>query len=265
MNTEPAPALKIQTDVDRIEESCRLVSATLQHLGKFVAPGIATLELDKIAEDFIRSHDAEPAFKGYGGHGSVPAFPYTLCISIDEEVVHGMPSARKLKEGQIVSIDCGVKKNGFFGDSAFTFAVGDISAEKQRLLDVTLQALEAGVAQAVAGNTNYDIAKAVQKHVEMNRFSCVRELVGHGVGAELHMEPSIPNFVPGLLQRNRYPKATLEEGMTIAIEPMVNAGSFLVQTARDGWTVFTSDGKPSAHFEHTVMVDRGSPRVLTYF
>ncbi len=262
---EPAPALKIKNDVDKIEESCRLVSATLQHLRKFVVAGVTTLELDKIAEDFIRSHDAEPAFKGYGGHGSVPAFPYTLCVSIDEEVVHGLPSNRKLKDGMIVSVDCGVKMNGFFGDSAYTFAVGEISPEKQLLLDVTLQALELGVAQAVAGNTNYDIAKAVQKHVEKNHFSCVRELVGHGVGRELHMEPSIPNFVPGLLQRNRYPKATLEAGMTIAIEPMVNSGSFLVQTARDGWTVFSSDGKPSAHFEHTVMVDRGSPRVLTYF
>ncbi len=265
MDIDSAPALKIKNDIDCIEESCRLVSATLQHVGKFVVAGVTTLELDKIAEDFIRSHDADPAFKGYGGHGAVPPFPYTLCISIDEEVVHGMPSNRKIKEGQIVSIDCGVKKNGFFGDSAYTFAVGEISAEKQRLIDVTKEALQAGVDQAIVGNTNYDIAKAVQRVVEKNKFSCVRELVGHGVGRELHLEPSIPNFVPGLLQRSRYPKSNLEYGMTIAIEPMVNAGSFLVQTARDGWTVFTSDGKPSAHFEHTVMVDRGQPRVLTYF
>ncbi|MFM8436985.1 MAG: type I methionyl aminopeptidase [Candidatus Kapaibacterium sp.] len=257
--------MKIKKDIDRIEESCRLVSETLAFIGKRIVPGVTTLELDSIAEDFIRTKGAEPAFKGYGGHGGSPAFPYTLCISIDEEVVHGMPSNRKIKEGQIVSVDCGVKKDGFFGDSAFTFAVGDIGPEKQRLLDVTRQALEYGVEQAVAGRTNYDIAKAVQSHVEKNRFSCVRELVGHGVGAELHMDPCIPNFVPGLLQRNRYPKAQLEQGMTIAIEPMVNMGTFLVQTARDGWTVFTSDGRPSAHFEHTVMVDNGVPRVLTFF
>ncbi|MFM7774906.1 MAG: type I methionyl aminopeptidase [Candidatus Kapaibacterium sp.] len=257
--------MKIKKDIDRIEESCRLVSETLAFVGKRIVPGVTTLELDSIAEDFIRTKGAEPAFKGYGGHGGSPAFPYTLCISIDEEVVHGMPSNRKIKEGQIVSVDCGVKKDGFFGDSAFTFAVGDIGPEKQRLLDVTRQALEYGVEQAVAGRTNYDIAKAVQSHVEKNRFSCVRELVGHGVGAELHMDPCIPNFVPGLLQRNRYPKAQLEQGMTIAIEPMVNMGTFLVQTARDGWTVFTSDGRPSAHFEHTVMVDNGVPRVLTFF
>ncbi len=265
MEPTQAPALKIKKDIDRIEEACRLVSETLAVIGKSIVPGMTTLELDAIAEDFIRTNDAEPAFKGYGGHGGSPAFPYTLCVSIDEEVVHGMPSNRKIKEGQIVSVDCGVKKDGFFGDSAFTFAIGDIGPEKQRLLDVTRQALELGVEQAVAGQTNYDIAKAVQSHVEKNRFSCVRELVGHGVGLELHMEPCIPNFVPGLLQRNRYPKAQLEQGMTIAIEPMVNMGSFLVQTARDGWTVFTSDGRPSAHFEHTVMVDNGVPRVFTFF
>jgi len=265
MDVAQAPALKIKKDIDRIEEACRLVSETLEVIGKNIAPGVTTLELDALAEDYIRSHDAEPAFKGYGGHGNVPAFPYTLCVSVDEEVVHGLPSSRKIKDGQVVSVDCGVKKDGFFGDSAFTFGVGEIGPEKQRLLDVTRQALELGVQQAIEGNTNYDIARAIQAHVEKNRFSCVRELVGHGVGAELHMDPCIPNFVPGLLQRNRYPKSVLEQGMTIAIEPMVNMGSFLVQTARDGWTVFTSDGKPSAHFEHTVMVDNGTPRVFTYF
>lgn len=265
MEIETAPAIKVSSDIDHIAESCRLVSETIQLVGKHIAPGVATIELDKIAEDYIRSHDAEPAFKGYGGGGNVIPFPYTLCISIDEEVVHGFPSNRKLKEGQIVSIDCGVKKNGFFGDSAFTFAVGEISAEKQRLLDITQEALALGIEQAISGNTNYDIARAVQKHVERNRFSCVRDLTGHGVGRSLHEEPSIPNFVPGLLHRAKFEKAQLRRGMTIAIEPMVCMGTFQVHVANDGWTIYTADGKPSAHFEHTVMVDNGKPVVLTYF
>ena len=260
-----APSVKIKSSIDYIEEACKIVSETIKHVGKFVIAGVTTIELDKIAEDFIRSNDAEPAFKGYGVHGAPSPFPYTLCISIDEEVVHGMPSSRKLKSGQIVSIDCGVKKNGFFGDSAFTFKVGEISLEKQRLLDVTLESLYKGVEQAVVGNTNYDIAKAVQKCVESNNFSCVRELVGHGVGEALHMEPSVPNFVPGLLHRSKFEKVKLTKGMTLAIEPMVNIGTFQVRVANDGWTVYTADGKASAHYEHTVMVDEGKPRMLTYF
>ncbi|MBX7153785.1 MAG: type I methionyl aminopeptidase [Candidatus Kapaibacterium sp.] len=262
---EQTPAIKIKTDVDYIEESCRLVSDTIQCVGKNIKEGVSTLELDRIAEDFIRSHDAEPAFKGFGGDENLQPFPYTLCISVNEEVVHGMPGQRTLKNGDIVSIDCGVKKNGFYGDSAFTFPVGEISSEKQHLLDVTLESLNLGVAQAITGNTNYDIAKAVQQHVEKNGYSVVRELVGHGIGSSLHQEPSVPNFVPGLLHRNKFQKVKLKKGLTIAIEPMVNVGTFQVRVANDGWTIVTADRKPSAHFEHTIMVDDGKPVVLTYF
>ncbi|MBL7998094.1 MAG: type I methionyl aminopeptidase [Candidatus Kapabacteria bacterium] len=258
-------ALHSKSEIGFMAESCELVSRTIELVGKHIKPGITTLELDEIAEEFIRSNGAEPAFKGYGGHGSVKPFPYTLCISIDNEVVHGMPRHRTLEVGQIVSIDCGVKKNGFFGDSAFTFPVGVVSEQKQKLLRITRESLDAGVAQAVTGNTNYDIAKAVQQHVERNGFSVVRDLVGHGVGEELHQDPCVPNFVPGLLYKNRYPKTKLTQGMTIAIEPMVNTGTFQVHTASDGWTIVTNDGKPAAHFEHTVVVEAGKPVVLTYF
>ena len=190
-------------------------------------------------------------------------FPSSLCISIDEEVVHGMPGTRMLKEGQIVSVDCGVQLDGFFGDSAYTFAVGEISTDKQRLLDATQESLRQGIEQAVDGNRVYDIARAVQTYVEKQGFTVVRELVGHGIGRNLHEEPPVPNFVPGLLHRSRYPNARLRDGMALAIEPMVNMGLFQVHTASDGWTVYTADGKPSAHFEHTVVIDGNTPLVLT--
>lgn len=247
--------------IDKIAESCRIVTDVLMHLKGFVKTGVTTSELDAVAEDFIRTRGGEPAFKGYEVDG-VP-FPYTLCISIDEEVVHGLPGPRALKEGQIVSIDVGVYKDGYYGDSAFTFGVGEISTDKQRLLDATQEALRLGVEQAVDGNRVYDIARAVQTHVEKQGFSVVRELVGHGIGQHLHEEPPVPNFVPGLLHRNRFPNARLKSGMALAIEPMVNMGLSHVHTASDGWTVYTADGKPSAHFEHTVVIDGGRPRILT--
>jgi methionyl aminopeptidase len=239
--------------IAKIEEACRIVADTFSEVKKYIKAGVSTKELDSIAEDFIRTKGAEPAFKGYEVDGKI--FPYTLCISIDEEVVHGMPGTRKLKEGQIVSVDCGVCHNGYYGDSAYSFAVGDVSTEKQRLLDATQQALMLGIEQVVEGNKVYDIAKAIQTHV--------RELVGHGIGKHLHEEPPIPNFVPGLLHRARFPNAKLRNGMAIAIEPMVNAGQFHVHTSTDGWTVYAADGKPSAHFEHTVVVDGKTPRILT--
>jgi methionyl aminopeptidase len=227
----------------------------------FVKPGVTTGELDAIVEDFILTRGGEPAFKGYDVDGKV--FPSSACISIDEEVVHGMPGQRALKEGQIVTVDVGVRYDGYYGDSAYTYAVGEISTEKQRLLDVTKESLRRGIEQAVDGNRVYDIAKAVQTYVENQGFSVVRELVGHGIGRHLHEEPPVPNFVPGLLHRSRFPNAKLKNGMALAIEPMVNMGLFHVHTASDGWTVYAADGKPSAHFEHTIVIDGTTPKILT--
>ncbi|MBS1561600.1 MAG: type I methionyl aminopeptidase [Bacteroidetes bacterium] len=251
----------VTDDVRKLEAACRIVANTFSHLRQYIKPGVTTIELDAIAEDFIRSHGAEPAFKGYDVDGKI--FPYTLCISIDEEVVHGMPGTRKLKEGQIISVDCGAQKDGWFGDSAYTYPVGEISTDKQRLLTVTQEALALGIEQAVDGNKVYEIGRAIQAHVEKNGFSVVRELVGHGIGQHLHEEPPVPNFVPGLLHRSQYPNVKLTTGMALAIEPMVNMGSFHVHTASDQWTVYAADGKPSAHFEHTVLVDGKTPRILT--
>lgn len=251
----------VTDDVRKLEAACRIVADTFTHLRQFIKPGVTTIELDTIAEDFIRSHGAEPAFKGYDVDGRI--FPYTLCISIDEEVVHGLPGSRKLKEGQIVSVDCGAQKDGWFGDSAYTYPVGEISTDKQRLLTVTQEALALGIEQAVDGNKVYEIGRAVQAHVEKNGFSVVRELVGHGIGQHLHEHPPVPNFVPGLLHRSQYPNVKLASGMALAIEPMVNMGSFHVHTASDGWTVYAADGRPSAHFEHTVLIDGKTARILT--
>lgn len=261
IETETIAPIHSGQDVDLLAAAGRVVADTLDLVAKHIAPGITTRELDAIAEDHIVGAGARPAFKGYRVDGR--EFPYTLCISIDEEVVHGMPGSRTLKEGQIVSVDCGAELNGFFGDSARTFAVGTVSPEKQRLLDVTREALMLGVGAAVEGNRIYDIAKAIQAHVEKAGFSVVRELVGHGIGRNLHEEPPVPNFVPGLLHRSRYPNAKLKNGMALAIEPMVNMGLFHVHTASDGWTVYTADGKPSAHFEHTIVVNGTTPQILT--
>ncbi|MBI2794230.1 MAG: type I methionyl aminopeptidase [Ignavibacteria bacterium] len=261
IETESLSVVNTADDIKKIEKACRVVADTLSHIRQYVNPGVTTRELDAIAEDYIRTQGGEPAFKGYVvDHRE---FPFTLCVSIDEEVVHGMPGTRMLKEGQIVSLDCGVRLDGFFGDSAYTFAVGNISSEKKRLLDATKEALRLGIEQAVDGNRIYDVARAVQTSIEKQGFSVVRELVGHGIGRELHEEPPIPNFVPGLLNRSRYPNVKLKNGMALAIEPMVNMGLFQVHTAADGWTVYTADGKPSAHFEHTVVVDGNKPRILT--
>lgn len=244
-----------------MEKACRIVADVLNHVKGFVTPGITTGELDAIVEDFILARGGEPAFKGYEVDGKI--FPSSACISIDEEVVHGMPGKRALKEGQIVTVDVGVRCDGFYGDSAYTYAVGEISTEKQRLLDVTKDSLRRGIEQAVDGNRVYDIAKAIQTYVENQGFSVVRELVGHGIGRHLHEEPPVPNFVPGLLHRSRFPNAKLRNGMALAIEPMVNMGLFHVHTASDGWTVYAADGKASAHFEHTIVIDGAKPMILT--
>jgi methionyl aminopeptidase len=202
-----------------------------------------------------------PAFKGYEVDGM--KFPNTLCVSVNEEIVHGIPGQRILLDGDIVSVDCGCQKDGYFGDSAVTFAVGSVSGDKLRLMQVTQEALMLGISQAIPGNKVYDISRAVQEHVESNGFSVTRELVGHGIGKRLHEEPSIPNFVPPLLHRANFPNEKLFKGMALAIEPMVHAGSQRSAVADNGWTVYTADRMPAAHFEHTVIVNDGEPLILT--
>ncbi|HEX7358366.1 MAG TPA: type I methionyl aminopeptidase [Ignavibacteriaceae bacterium] len=248
--------IKSKKEIDYIRKSSRIVAETLQLLKSKVKPGISTLELDKIAEDYIRSNDATPAFKNYS-QGGAPGFPGSICASINDEVVHGIPGSRTLKEGEIISLDIGVIKNGFYGDAAITVAVGTVSDEKKKLMDVTEHSLQLGIEQAIAGNRVHDISNAVQVYVESNGFSIVRDLCGHGVGKFLHEDPSIPNFG----RKGTGPK--LKNGMTIAIEPMVNAGNYDVFTANDGWTILTVDGSTSAHFEHTVLINNNSPEILS--
>ena len=246
--------LKTAEEIELLRENNLLVSATLAEVGRHVRPGVSTLELDKLAEEFIRSHGAEPGFLGYGG------FPNTLCMSVNEEVVHGIPSAKRiLKEGDVLSVDCGTLMKGFYGDSAYTFAVGEIAPEVADLLRVTKEALYKGVAQAKDGNRVGDVASAVQEHAERHGYSVVRELVGHGLGRKMHEEPEVPNYGA----RGRGP--LLKEGMVICIEPMINMGARYVVFERDGWTVRTRDRKPSAHFEFAVAVGKEGPDVLTDF
>ncbi len=239
-----------------MRESCRIVAETLQLVKRSVRVGVTTLELDKIAEDYIRSNDAIPAFKGYSQAGSFD-FPGTICSSIDDEVVHGIPGSRALKEGEIISIDVGAKKNGYFGDAALTVAVGNISEAKQKLMKATEDSLYLGIKEAVAGARLGNISHAVQAHCEAQGFSVVRDLCGHGVGKRLHEDPSIPNFG----RRDSGP--VLKNGMTLAIEPMINMGDYDVRVAPDGWTVLTADGLPSAHFEHTIAIIDGNAEILT--
>lgn len=252
-----AITIKSAEEIALMRESGMIVSEVLQLIGLHIEPGVATIELDRVAEEYIRSKNAVPAFKGYGDPNN--PFPATLCISVDSEVVHGIPSKRVLNEGEIVSIDVGVKKNGFFGDGAFTFPVGEVSFEKKRLMEITRESLFKGVEKAVEGNRIGDIAYSVQRHVESAGFSVVRDLVGHGVGRALHEEPQVPNY--GKPNKG----AILKEGMTLAIEPMVNAGKYHVHTAEDRWTIVTDDGKPSAHFEYTVVVRKGKAEILNPF
>jgi methionyl aminopeptidase len=248
--------IKSKREIGLIRESSRLVADVLKLVSSHIRPGVTTIELDLIAEEYIRSLGAIPAFKGYG-HSKSNLFPATLCTSIDDVVVHGIPSNRTLREGEILSVDVGVVREGYYGDGACTFPVGEISKEKQRLLKITEESLRKGIEQAVVGNKLHDISYAVQKHVEAAGYSVVRDLVGHGVGVELHEEPAVPNFgKPGTGMK-------LQEGMTLAIEPMVNAGAWQVRFGADGWTVLTQDGRPSAHFEHTIAIVDGKPEILT--
>lgn len=248
--------IKTKKEIDFIRESCRIVAETLRLVSNNVRPGVATIELDRIAEEYIFSNNAKAAFKGYSQAGSYD-YPASICVSIDDEVVHGIPDDRVLKEGEIVSIDVGVLKNGYFGDAALSVAVGKISPDKKKLLDVTEKSLYEGIKEAKLDNRVHDISFAIQNYVEANGFSVVKDLCGHGVGKFLHEEPAVPNY--GV--RGTGPK--LKKGMTIAIEPMVNSGTYKVKTAKDGWTVLTQDGLPSAHFEHTILVSNGSPEILT--
>ena len=225
-------------EVKALSESCQILSDTLNKVEKNIFPGQSVLELDKIAEDYIISCNAKPAFKGYDG------FPAPLTVSIDDEIVHGIPKNMILKEGQIVSIDCGVIKNDFYSDSARTIAVGEISDEKQRLLDVTKKALDIGIQNALVGNKIFDISNSIQEYVESEGFSIVRELVGHGIGRQLHIKPQVPNFsIPATPDLD----VVLKEGMCLAIEPMVNVGTRHIKTDSDGWTIRTEDGSASAH------------------
>ena len=241
-------------EVAAISDSCQILSDTLNLVEKHIRPGQSVIELDKIAENYILSRNAKPAFKGYDG------FPASLTVSIDDEIVHGIPKDVFLSEGQIVSIDCGVIKNDFYSDSARTLPVGSISKDKQRLLDVTRKALDIGIENAVVGNKVFNISNSIQEYVESEGFSIVRELVGHGIGRQLHITPQIPNFSnPVTMDLN----VELKEGMCLAIEPMVNMGSRHIKTDSDGWTIRTEDGNASAHFEHSILITKFQPRILT--
>ena len=245
--------LKTDSEIEILRENNLLVSRTLAEVGKNIREGVTTRELNRIAETFIRDNGAEPAFLGYQG------YPASVCISINEQVVHGIPGDRVIKEGDIVSVDVGTFLKGFVGDSAYTFAVGEVSAEVKRLLEVTKEALYKGTAQAKAGNRVGDISAAVQEYAESFGYGVVRELVGHGVGRKMHESPEVPNFGA----RGRGP--LLKEGMVICIEPMINMGTKAVVFERDGWTVRTKDNKPSAHFEFAVAIRCDGADVLTDF
>jgi len=248
--------LKTAEEIELIRQSCLLVSSTIAEVASHIAPGITGLKLDSIAETFIRDHGATPAFKGYPGN--IFDFPASLCISFNEVIVHGIPDNRELKEGDVVSVDCGVKMNGFFGDSAFTFAVGEIKPEVMELLVVTRESLDLAVGQAIAGNRIGDIGFAVQNHAEtVHGFGVIREMVGHGIGTRLHEPPEIPNY------GKRGKGQMLQEGMTIAIEPMINLGTREVVLKKDGWTLHTRDLKPSAHYEHTIAIRKAEAEVLS--
>jgi len=247
--------IKTEKEIDLIRENCKIVSEVLKYIREFVKEGTTTGEIDKLVEEYIVSKGAYPAFKGYKVNRR--SFPASSCISVNEEVVHGIPGGRKLKAGDIVSIDVGVKKNGYFGDGAYTFPVGEISSRKTKLLNVTEESLYKGIEKAIDGNEVNDISCEIQNFVEGSGFGIVRELVGHGIGKNLHEEPSVPNFyVPGQSVR-------LKEGMVLAIEPMVNYGSYGVHQKDDGWTIVTQDGEPSAHFEHTVVIRKKKAEILT--
>ena len=244
---------KTEEEIELVRKSSLLVAKTHAEIAGLIKPGITTLALDKIAEEFIRDNGGVPAFKGYGG------FPNTLCMSPNDQVVHGIPNDRVLEDGEILSVDCGVVMNGYFGDSAFTYEVGEVDAETKQLLKVTKESLYKGIEQAVAGNRIGDIGYAVQQYAESFGYGVVRELVGHGLGKNLHESPEVPNYG----RRGR--GVMLKEGLVIAIEPMINMGTRRITQHNDGWTITTNDNKPSAHFEHTIVVRKGKAEILSSF
>lgn len=245
---------KTQEEIELIRLSSLLVGRTLAAVAREIKPGVTTAAIDKVAETFIMDHGGKPAFKGYRG------FPGTLCVSPNAQVVHGIPGKYELRDGDVISVDCGVLMNGYYGDSAFTFPVGNVKEETMRLLRVTKESLYKGIEKAVAGGRLGDISEAVQHHAESNGYSVVRELVGHGVGKNLHEEPEVPNYG----RKGSGPK--LAEGLVIAIEPMINLGKRNVRQERDGWTITTADGLPSAHFEHTIAITAsGKADILSSF
>ncbi len=245
--------LKTDEEVELLRQSSLLVGKTLAEVAKRVQPGVTTLELDEVAETFIRDNGAVPGFKDLYG------FPNTLCMSVNQQVVHGIPGDKPLENGDIVSVDCGVLMNEFYGDSAYTFMVGEVDEAVKKLLKVTQECLQKGIDAAVAGNRIGDIGYAVQQHAEANGYGVVRELVGHGLGRSLHEGPEVPNYG----RRGR--GAKLKEGMVLAIEPMINLGIKAVRQDKDGWTIVTADGAPSAHFEHDVAIRKGKADVLSTF
>ncbi|MFR9166014.1 MAG: type I methionyl aminopeptidase [Dysgonomonas sp.] len=251
--------LKTDEEIELMRESNQLVGKTLGELAKHIKPGVTTLQLDKIAEEFIRSHGAIPTFLGYKGAPGAVDFPGSICASVNEQVVHGIPGGYVLKDGDIISVDCGTLKNGFCGDSAYTFCVGEVAEDVRKLLRVTKESLYKGIEKAVEGSRIGDIGEAVQTYCEKNGFSVVRELVGHGIGRKMHESPEVPNY------GRRGTGPLLKKGMCIAIEPMINMGSKNVVFESDGWTVRTKDRKPSAHFEHTVAIREGKADILSSF
>lgn len=244
---------KTNEEVELIRESCTVVNEAIAYAASLIRPGISTLKLNDIADQYIHDHGAVPNFKNYHG------FPFACCISVNDAVVHGFPTADELKEGDILTIDCGAKKEGYHSDSAYTFALGEVSAEIKQLLRVTRDALYLGIEKAVAGNRIGDISFSIQEYAESFGFGVVRELVGHGLGKELHEDPQIPNYG----KRGKGNK--LKEGLVIAIEPMINMGRKEIYYDKDGWTVRTADGKPAAHYEHTVCVRKNKADVLSSF
>ncbi|MGE5382572.1 MAG: type I methionyl aminopeptidase [Omnitrophica WOR_2 bacterium] len=244
---------KSKEEIELIRQSSLLVGKTLATVARYIRPGAKTIDLDKIAEEFIRDHKAVPAFKGYNG------YPATLCISINEVVVHGIPGKQELQEGDIVSVDCGTLMNGFYGDSAYTFAVGKVSEAKQLLMDRTKESLYLGIKAARAGNRIGNIGYEVQTYVESFGYSVVRDLVGHGIGTSLHEKPEVPNY------GKRGEGNMLKPGLVICIEPMINLGKKYVTQDRDGWTIRTADNMPSAHFEHQIAITEGEPILLSSF
>lgn len=244
--------IKNDLEISILKEANTIVSLILDRIEEKVAPGVTTMELEELANDLCVHYKVKPAFKGYQG------FPYTLCCSVNEVIVHGFPSMNKLVDGDILSIDMGVQHKGFFGDSARTFPVGKVSSEASRLMQVTRQALYEGIEQAVPGNDLYDISAAVEKYAKANACSIIRRFVGHGIGASLHEKPELPNFVP-----KGAPKIVLKKGMVLAIEPMLSLGSDQVVIMPDRWTAKTRDNSLSAHYEHTVAITRNGPEILS--